>query len=221
MSDDEQYRPGLTALELAHEKLESDIQNQLRHSEQIDRAAGQTLQASLAFSGVASATVYYLLQQGGFRRYGTLHNPATVAALAFGFVSLVLSVATIYHTELEGEVAPASVRDGAKYGRKELLVTFVETYPEYIRRNDRRLETDRLLLSGAQFSLVLAVFSTLVSITLFVDGWSLEPPDVVLAVAGGFVAGGACTLAASRLAGTGDRMDGEPTRTTKSDAGEE
>lgn len=167
---------------------------------------------------MASAAIYYLLRQGELQKYGTLRNPVTFAALGFGFVSLVLSVATIYHTELEGEVAPSNVRNGAKYGRKELLITFVETYPEYIRQNDRRLETDRLLLSGAQFSLVLAVLSTLVTVLLFVDGWRLEAPGVVLAIVGGFVTGSACTIVASGLAGTGDRRDDELTRTTKSDA---
>lgn len=221
MTDDEEYRPRLTALELAHEKLESDIRKQLRHSEQIDRAAGQTLQASLAFSGVASAAVYYLLREGDFQEHGALLNPVTFAALTLGFVSLALSVATIYHTELEAEVTPSNVRDGAKYGRKELLITLVETYPEFVRRNGRRLEIDRMLLSGAQFSLVLAVLSTLVTIAMFVTGRSLDPPGVVVATVGGFLAGAICALVVARSLASRNRTGSNSTRTTKSNGEEE
>lgn len=189
MTDDEEYRPRLTALELAHEKLDGKLDEQHRHSRDLDRKAARTLQASLAFSGVASAATYYLAREAPGATSTSLDSPITYAAISFGLVSVVLCLLAIRHTGVETEIRPANLRDGTRYGRKELLLTLVQTYPEYVRRNDRRIETDIRVLSGAQVSLVLAIVCTVLAIGSYASGYSTPVSNSIATFLGGLVVG--------------------------------
>lgn len=102
-----------------------------------------TLRASIAFSGVVAAVIYYVASQRGPSASRVVDTPFAGAALVFGVVSLAFSLAAIYHTKLPTELAAADIVSEARYTRTELLVTLFETYPNYVERNRSRLNTDR------------------------------------------------------------------------------
>lgn len=157
------------SLKLQHEKLVRTLRSQVEDSKQYDENATSILRASFAFSSVASAVVYYLSRNGSPSQFGAIDNPLTYAGLFFGLVSLLSSVATITHTKIESELNPDDLDTQAQFGEISLLHTAVETYPNYIRRNRRRLSTDKMLLAVSQYSLVLAVLSVTSSVLFFLS----------------------------------------------------
>lgn len=167
VSDSDDFVAPYRSLRLQHEKLAETLRSQVEDSKHFDKNATGILSASFAFSSVASAAVYYLSRNGTPESLGTIDNPMTYAGLFFGLVSLVSSVATITHTKIESELHPEDIDKQAQFGELSLLHTAVETYPNYIRRNQRRLSTDKTLLAIAQYSLVLAVISVILSVLFF------------------------------------------------------
>lgn len=174
MSDDEDSPPPYFSLKLQHEKLSGILQSQVEDSKHFDENATGILRASFAFSSVAAAVVYYLSRNGTPDKLGTIDNPMTYAALFFGLVSLSAAVATITHTKIESELTPPDINQQATFGEISLLYTAVETYPKYIKKNQRRLATDKTLLAISQYSLVLAVVSVVSSVLFFLYDRSLQ-----------------------------------------------
>lgn len=167
MTDSDDSVAPYRSLELQHAKLAETLRSQVEDSKHFDKNATGILSASFAFSSVASAAVYYLFQNGTSENLGTMDNPMMYVGLFFGLVSLVSSVATITHTKIESELNPEDITKQAQFGRVSLLHTAVEAYPNYIRRNQRRLSTDKTLLAISQYSLVLAVVSVVSSVLFF------------------------------------------------------
>lgn len=172
MSEDEDPPAPYYSLKLQHEKLVRTLRSQVEDSRQYDENATGILRASFAFSSVASAVVYYL--SGSSNQFGAIDNPLTYAGLFFGLVSLLSSVATITHTKIESELNPADIHKQAQFGEIPLLYTAVETYPNFIRRNRRRLSTDKTLLAISQYSLVFAVLSVTASVLFFLYDWETQ-----------------------------------------------
>lgn len=164
MSNDETSPTPYFSLKLQHEKYVETLRSQVEDSKQCDDNATGILRASFAFSSVASAVVYYLSRDGSANQFGAIDNPLTYAGLFFGLASLVSSVAVITHTKIESELHPDDIDTQAQFGEIPLLYTAVETYPRYIRRNRRRLSTDKTLLAISQYSLIFAVLSVTSSV---------------------------------------------------------
>lgn len=168
-NDEEEIDRSLYSLQLGHEKLDKTLTAQSDHAEHIDTKAIGTLRSSFTFSGVAAAIIYYISRQESESILGTIDNPFTYAALAFGISSFLLSFTTIYHTKLERELTPKDIKKQTEFDRKEFLTTIVETYPQYIRKNKLRIEDDKNFLGGAQLSLFLAIVCTILSGVLYLN----------------------------------------------------
>lgn len=130
----------------------------------------------------------------------------TYAGLLFGLVSLVSSVATITHTKIESELNPEDINKQAQFGETSLLHTAVEAYPNYIRRNQQRLSTDRTLLAISQYSLVLAVISVISSVLFFLYGRDMQflLTLTVTFIVGTIIGGGLVFVALSLLSESKD-----------------
>lgn len=122
------------------------------------------LRASLVFSSIFAAGIYYLLQIAPTESVASFDNPLTYAALLSGLCSVVSSVFAITHTKIESELKPSDIARQASFGDRSLLLTAVQTYPEYISRNEDRLDTDKLLLAISQYTLVAAVLGVVGSL---------------------------------------------------------
>lgn len=176
MSDDEHLTAddSLYSLRLTHEKLNETLAEQVSEAEHIDRKAMSLLRVAFTFSGVAAAITYYIARQRDQTALGTLDNPLTYAGLLFGILSVFAAFATIYHTKIETEVEVSDINKQATFGRKEMLSTFAQTYPNYIDRNDTRLNKDKALLSISQALLVLSVVSVTGSAVSFISNRTFD-----------------------------------------------
>lgn len=155
------------ALRRQHRKLNQIIRGQAEDSESIDSSAAAMLRASFTFTSIFSAVVYYSLRVAPPDLVSGIDNPITYSALFFGVGSLLLSVLAITHTKIESELNPEDIKKQASFGDRALLLTAVETYPNYIERNESRLATDKRLLALSQYSLLVAVI-TIASSVVFV-----------------------------------------------------
>lgn len=156
------------ALRIAHDHLTDQLDGQVEQSHHLDEKAMGTLRISLAFSGVAAAAVYYLSRTTGDTA-GTIDNPATYAALAFGLVSVIFSFLTIFHTRLETGLQPRRLTEASGLRPNDIFGLLVAVYPRYIRRNNSRINTNTVLLSIAQATLILAILATVVAVLLYLD----------------------------------------------------
>lgn len=203
---------GTESLRIAHDRLTDQLDGQVEQSHHLDEKAMGTLRLSLAFSGVAAAAVYYLSRTTGDTA-GTIDNPATYAALAFGLVSVVFSFLTIFHTRLETGVQPERLNEASGLRPDDLLGLLVTVYPRYIRRNDSRINTDTVLLSIAQATLILAILATVAAVLLYLDTRSVGFYAIIAttAIVSGII-GGATTIAFLSY-----RSESEPTSETSTD----
>ncbi|WP_276299759.1 hypothetical protein [Halorussus lipolyticus] len=177
MSDDEEkltVESSLYALRLSHDKLNETLEGQIDEAEHIDTKAMSLLRVSFTFSGVVAAIAYYIARQRTDTTLGTVDNPFTYAGVLFGVLSVFAAFGTVYHTKLETEITVDDITKQATFGRKEMFVTFVQTYPKYIARNDERLNKDRALLSISQALLAISVVSTIISGVVYVNNRSFE-----------------------------------------------
>lgn len=177
MSDDEEkltVESSLYALRLSHDKLNETLEGQIDEAEHIDTKAMSLLRVSFTFSGVVAAIAYYIARQRTDTTLGTVDNPFTYAGVLFGVLSVFAAFGTVYHTKLETEITVDNITKQATFGRKEMFVTFVQTYPRYIARNDERLNKDRALLSISQALLAISVVSTIISGLVYVNNRSFE-----------------------------------------------
>jgi hypothetical protein len=163
VEEDERDTPH-TALRRQHQKLFGILRDQTNDSENLDENAAAMLRASLVFSSIFAAGIYYLLQIAPAESVASFDNPLTYAALLSGLCSVVSSVFAITHTKIESELNPSDIAKQASFGDRSLLVTAVQTYPEYIGRNEDRLDTDKLLLAVSQYTLVTAVLGVVGSL---------------------------------------------------------
>ncbi|WP_115863159.1 hypothetical protein [Halorussus litoreus] len=191
MSDDEQLTAdsSLYSLRLTHEKLNETLTGQMEEAEHIDKKAMSLLRASFTFSGVAAAIAYYISRENNDVALGTVDNPLTYAGLLFGVLSILAAFATIYHTKLETEIAVDDITKQATFGRKDMLAAFVQTYPQYIARNDRRLNKDKAFLSISQALLAASVVSVIASGLAYINNRSFDFHAMIVA---SFIAG--CTV---------------------------
>lgn len=177
MSDDEAeltVESSLYALRLSHDKLNETLEGQIDEAEHIDTKAMSLLRVSFTFSGVVAAIAYYIARQRTDTALGTVDNPFTYAGVLFGVLSIFAALGTVYHTKLETEITVDDITKQATFGRKEMLVTFVQTYPRYIARNDERLNKDKALLSISQALLAISVVSTVISGLVYVNNRPFE-----------------------------------------------
>lgn len=192
MNDDEDQLTAdssLYSLRLSHRKLNETLSEQVDEAEHIDKKAMSLLRAAFTFSGVAAAIAYYIARQRDEATLGTIDNPLTYVGLLFGVLSIFAAFATVYHTKLETEITVDDITKQATFGRKEMLVTFVQTYPRYIDRNDGRLNKDKALLSISQALLALSVIFVILSGVAYVSNRTFEFYAILGAV---FVVG--CTI---------------------------
>ena len=177
MSDDEEQLTAddsLYALRLSHQKLNRALADQVSEAEHIDTKAMSLLRASFTFSGVAAAIVYYISRQHDPATTSSIDNPLTYAGVLFGVLSIFTSFATVYHTKLETEIGVSDLNKQATFGRKEMLATVAQTYPNYIGRNDNRLNKDKALLSISQALLAFAVTSVILSIITYISNRTFQ-----------------------------------------------
>jgi hypothetical protein len=115
----------------------------------------------------------------------------------FGVLSIFTAFATVYHTKLETEIGIPDLKRQAAFGRKEMLATFAQTYPNYIGRNDGRLNKDKALLSISQALLAPAVVSVIISGVTYVGNRTFEFYAIIAIT---FVVGSIAGVALSLLA---------------------
>ncbi|WP_128477037.1 hypothetical protein [Halorussus pelagicus] len=183
MSDDEEQLTAddsLYALRLSHRKLNETLADQVSEAEHIDKKAMSLLRASFTFSGVAAAIAYYISRQHDPATVGSIDNPLTYAGILFGVLSIFTAFATVYHTKLETEIGVSDLNKQATFGRKEMLATFAQTYPNYIDRNDKRLNKDKALLSISQALLAFAAVSVTVSGITYVSNRTFEFYSIIV-----------------------------------------
>lgn len=203
---DDDYVPPFDALRLAAARLDGELQAQADHAAHVDQKAVAVLRASFAFSGVAAAAMYYVGRSRGPSAPGSIDNPFTYAALACGLASLVCAFATVTHTKIETELRPERIEERAALGRQELYSTMLETYVEYVRRNDRRIRTDLMLLKMALYTLQLAIGFTVLAMFASVGMSGISPAvptDSVAFLLGG-VAGAVAVIAARHVYGVAE-----------------